>query len=220
MVPVTGKSSSFLIDLFWAGLWDRARCMWCGFFEFFGATLRMAKARKAAIGPRIRSGGQTGVDRAALDAAMVAGWPYEGWCPKGGLAEDFVDPPGLLTKYPCLQETPSEFPRQRTEWNVRDSMARVVLVPHVQFSSPGTDFTIACAKKYGRPCTIIRYLDQGAAAELEDVISSLQAGTSVNIAGPRDSEHPGAYDLCLPLLVRALALGGRRGERSAPHSIN
>jgi len=175
----------------------------------------MAIAPNTIVCLRIRSGGQTGVDRAALDAAMAAGWPYEGWCPRGGLAEDFADPPGLLTKYPCLKETPSEVPKQRTEWNVRESIATAVLVPHAQFSSPGTDFTIACAKKYGRPCIIIRYLDQGAAAELKAVISSLQVGTSLNITGPRESEHKGAYDLCLPLLVGAL--GGRRGERFAPH---
>src|SRR6202035_3425584 len=40
------------------------------------------------------SGGQTGVDRAALDAAVLTGRPYEGWCPKGGWAEDFLRPPG------------------------------------------------------------------------------------------------------------------------------
>ena len=66
-------------------------------------------------GLRIRSGGQTGVDRAALDAAVLTGRPYEGWCPKGGCAEDYLHPPGLLTKYPNLMETPSKSPEQRTE---------------------------------------------------------------------------------------------------------
>src|SRR3984893_7494400 len=80
----------------------------------------MAKEKNFARGPRIRSGGQTGVDRAALDAALLTGRPYEGWCPKGGWAEDFLRPPGLLTIYPHLMETPSESPEQRTEWNVRD----------------------------------------------------------------------------------------------------
>jgi hypothetical protein len=109
----------------------------------------MAKEKNFARSPRIRSGGQTGVDRAALDAAVLTGRPYEGWCPKGGWAEDFLRPPGLLTIYPHLMETPSESPEQRTEWNVRDSAATVVFVPDSKYCSRGTDFTIECAKKYG-----------------------------------------------------------------------
>jgi hypothetical protein len=70
----------------------------------------MTNERNFTRGPRIRSGGQTGVDRAALDAAVLTGRPYEGWCPKGGWAEDFLRPPGLLTKYPHLMEIPSESP--------------------------------------------------------------------------------------------------------------
>ena len=108
----------------------------------------MAKERNFTRGPRIRSGGQTGVDRAALDAAVLTGRPYEGWCPKGGWAEDFLHPPGLLTKYPHLRETPSKSPEQRTKWNVRDSAATVVFVPDSKYCSRGTDFTIECAKKY------------------------------------------------------------------------
>jgi Circularly permutated YpsA SLOG family len=157
---------------------------------------------------RIRSGGQTGVDRAALDAAVAAGFAYEGWCPKGGLAEDFVEPPGLLAKYSCLKETPSSDPRQRTEWNVRDSGLTVVLVPHAQFSSPGTDFTIACAKKFGKRCMIIHYLDAQAQEQLTGIIASLTEAISVNIAGPRESEHNRAYASCLSLLARAF--GGPR----------
>src|ERR1700726_1211464 len=87
----------------------------------------MAKEKNFARGPRIRSGGQTGVDRAALDAAVLTGRPYEGWCPKGGWAEDFLHPPGLLTIYPHLIETPSESPEQRTDWNVRDRRSRSYL---------------------------------------------------------------------------------------------
>jgi hypothetical protein len=64
--------------------------------------------------------------RAALDAAVLMGRPYEGWCPKGGLAEVFLRPPGLLTLYPHLMETPSESPEQRTDWNVRDSAATAI----------------------------------------------------------------------------------------------
>ena len=42
---------------------------------------------------KIISGGQTGIDRAALDAAIEMGVDYGGWCPKGGWAEDFANRP-------------------------------------------------------------------------------------------------------------------------------
>ena len=70
---------------------------------------------------KIISGGQTGVDRAALDVAIERGMPWGGWCPKGGWAEDLPDAPGLLAKYPNLRETALPHPLQRTEWNVRDA---------------------------------------------------------------------------------------------------
>jgi hypothetical protein len=171
----------------------------------FGAGFHMAKGKNFTRGPRIRSGGQTGVDRAALDAAVLTGRPYEGWCPKGGWAEDFLHPPGLLTKYPHLMETPSESPERRTDWNVRDSAATVVFVPDSKYCSRGTDFTIECAKKYGKPYCIIHYLDREAIISLRNVISRLGEEQSLNIAGPRESEHPGAYDRCLAILIEALA---------------
>jgi putative molybdenum carrier protein len=178
----------------------------------------MAKEKNFARGPRIRSGGQTGVDRAALDAAVLMGRPYEGWCPKGGWAEDFLRPPGLLTIYPHLMETPSESPEQRTEWNVRDSAATVVFVPNSKYCSTGTDFTIECAKKYGRPYCILHYLDRGAIMGLKNMISQLGGAQSLNIAGPRESEHPGAYDLCLAILIEALA--SHCGKNSDPKPTN
>ncbi len=59
---------------------------------------------------RIISGGQTGVDRAALDAAIEIGIPYGGWCPNGGWAEDMAVPPGVRLPYPDLRETPETAP--------------------------------------------------------------------------------------------------------------
>jgi hypothetical protein len=178
----------------------------------------MAKEKNFTRALRIRSGGQTGVDRAALDAAVLTGRPYEGWCPKGGWAEDFLHPPGLLTKYPHLRETPSKSPEQRTKWNVRDSAATVIFVPDSKYRSRGTDFTIECVKKYGKPYCIVHYLDGAAITGLKNVVSRLGEEQSLNIAGPRESEHPGAYDLCLAVLIEALA--SQCGRNSAPNSTN
>jgi hypothetical protein len=164
----------------------------------------MARKKTFAKSPRIRSGGQTGVDRAALDAALATERIYEGWCPKGGWAEDFPHRPGLLSKYPHLTETPSEFPEQRTEWNVRDSAATVVLVPDANYHSRGADFTIAGAKTYGKPCCIINYLDDDAIIGFRKVMSRFGEEQSIDIAGPRESEHPGAYEWCLALLIEVL----------------
>ena len=61
---------------------------------------------------KIISGGQTGVDRAALDVAIERGVSWGGWCPKGGWAEDFPEPPGLLARYSQLVETPLAEPAQ------------------------------------------------------------------------------------------------------------
>lgn len=154
-------------------------------------------------GPYIRTGGQTGVDRAALDAAILSGRPYEGWCPKGGWAEDLIDPPGLLKTYPCLKETPSELPDQRTEWNVRDSAATLIVSSGSNSRSRGTDFTIACAKRYKKPYSLIHHLDDRAVAEIRRAIASLNKEQSINIAGPRESEHPGIYDRCLAIFIEA-----------------
>lgn len=90
----------------------------------------------------IRSGGQTGVDRGALDAARAAGVPIEGWCPAGGWAEDLPEAPGLRTDYPELRETPSREPAQRTEWNVRDSDVTLIIGPVADMKSGPSPFGV------------------------------------------------------------------------------
>ncbi|MDH3584808.1 MAG: putative molybdenum carrier protein, partial [Phycisphaerae bacterium] len=76
--------------------------------------------RPSAI--KIVSGGQTGADRAALDAALACGQPCGGWCPQDRAAEDGpIDP-----RYP-LKELPGGGYRQRTHRNVIDSDGTVVL---------------------------------------------------------------------------------------------
>ena len=71
---------------------------------------------------KIVSGGQTGVDRAALDVALDLSLPCGGWCPKGRKAED-----GPIAAHYPLTETPLDSYPQRTEWNVRDSDGTLVL---------------------------------------------------------------------------------------------
>src|SRR3954454_8651242 len=80
------------------------------------------EGRRAVMFTKIVSGGQTGVDRAALDVALALGIPCGGWCPKGRKAEDGP----IEDRYP-LSETPSSDYRQRTLWNIRDSDATLIL---------------------------------------------------------------------------------------------
>src|SRR5262249_2079266 len=90
------------------------------------------------------SGGQTGVDRAALDAAPHLGLPCTGWCPKGRLAED-----GPLPAHYPLRETPSaEYP-QRTRWNIRDADGTLIL--HAGRLDRGTALTERIARQLRRP---------------------------------------------------------------------
>jgi hypothetical protein len=139
----------------------------------------------------IVSGGQTGVDRAALDFAIEQGIPYRGWCPRGGWAEDMPEAPGLLERYPELCETPSSDPRERTEWNVRDSDATLVFLPFEPDRSPGTQFTLACAKKYGKPVLVTDPYDPASVVKILDWLRANPNIRVLNIAGPRESESAG-----------------------------
>ncbi len=132
---------------------------------------------------RIVSGGQTGVDRGALDAAIDTKLEHGGWCPRGRLAEDGAIPPRYR-----LAETPSLRYEVRTEWNVRDSDGTLVLLSGVL--SGGTKLTVERAHRYRRPCMIV---DLGKVPDAEDVVEWLgENGIEVlNVAGPRESESPG-----------------------------
>jgi hypothetical protein len=153
----------------------------------------------------IVSGGQTGVDRAALDVAIELGIPYRGWCPRGGWAEDMLSPPGVLALYPQLRETPEADPRQRTEWNVRDCDRLMVLVGRAGLSvSKGTAFALECAKALAKPHIVID-VDAGDAAGLAaGFLGEGQGALAVCIGGPRESEAPGIYAKALDFLSRLL----------------
>jgi hypothetical protein len=136
---------------------------------------------------RIVSGGQSGVDRAALEVGRRLGIPIGGWCPAGGRAEDLAEPPGLLAVFPELVPTVSDDPRVRTRWNVRDSDATLVLV-RGDAASPGTRLTIAIAEELGRPHLVADVRDVEA---VRAWLGALPDGVVLNVAGPRESQAPG-----------------------------
>jgi hypothetical protein len=154
----------------------------------------------------ILSGGQTGVDRAALDVAIELGIRYGGWCPKGGWAEDRPGPPGVLALYAGLRETPDADPRQRTEWNVRDCDRLMVLVDRAGLSvSKGTAFALACAKALAKPHIVID-IDAGDAKDpAAGFLSQRQGPLALCIAGPRESEVPGIYAMAKSFLAHLMA---------------
>jgi hypothetical protein len=156
----------------------------------------------------ILSGGQTGVDRAALDAAIAAGIRYGGWCPKGGWAEDLSRPPGLLAAYPQLQPTPQADPMQRTEWNVRDADRLMVLIDRAGLQvSKGSEAACDFAATMGKPHIV---LDLDAVEALPLALAFLgdwQNATSLCIAGPRESESPGIYARAREFLHDLLVAG-------------
>ncbi len=143
---------------------------------------------------KILSGGQTGVDRAALDVAIERGLAYGGWCPKDGWAEDMPDPPGLLAIYDGLRETPEADPRQRSEWNVRDSDRMLVLVDRVGLSaSKGTAFALDCADSLGRDYLVADLSERDAVSQAAAWLRNRHGPTTLGIGGPRESEAPGIY---------------------------
>lgn len=145
---------------------------------------------------RIVSGGQTGVDRAALDVAMERGIPCGGWCPARRAAEDGPIPP----RYP-LRETPSSDPAERTEWNVRDSDGTLLLTTGA--ASPGTDLTAGLARRIGRPRYVVRLDALPDARDFREWLRTHRIRT-LNIAGPRESESPGIHAAASAYLRAAL----------------
>jgi len=146
---------------------------------------------------RIVSGGQTGVDRAALDVALELGLACGGWCPKGRLAEDGC----LDASYP-LEETPSEEYAERTAWNVRDSDGTLVL--NRERLTGGTALTVSLAAQFSKPCLVVELDHHPDATAVHEWMIEHQVRI-LNVAGPRESKSPGIYRLSRQFLHETLA---------------
>jgi hypothetical protein len=162
---------------------------------------------------KIISGGQTGVDRAALEVAMFLEIPHGGWCPKGRRAED-----GPIPEMFNLIETSSFNYAVRTEKNVVQSDGTLILFRDI--ITRGTGLTVQFAKRHQRPYLCIDMStpppanDDGQHEERESIDAAAEEILSwlaqhninvLNIAGPRESTTPNISSQSHTLLLNAFA---------------
>lgn len=131
----------------------------------------------------IVSGGQTGVDRGALDAAIERGMQHGGWCPGGRRAEDGVIP----SRY-ALRENDSRRYAARTERNVRNSDGTLVLYEREAIG--GTRLTMRLARQLSKPLLAI---DLERPTDVQAAVDWIRAENVevLNVGGPRESQSPG-----------------------------
>lgn len=136
----------------------------------------------------IISGGQTGVDRAALDFAIAHDCPHGGWCPRGRRAED-----GVLDARYQLIETESRNYRQRTRRNVVDSDATLIL--NMGKLEGGSLATLNFAAHYEKPVEVVALDGEDLEGEAARVCAWLTTNAigKLNLAGPRASKQPDVY---------------------------
>jgi hypothetical protein len=156
---------------------------------------------------KIISGGQTGVDRAALDVALKHGIDCGGWCPAGRLDELGKIP----ERYPVQELEQGSF-AERTLRNVKDSGATALI--YFRDLRGGTEFTLRCCLDLGRPHRLIDAAKVSADEAVKLIVDLVQAHKIdiLNVAGPRESEWPGGYDFAF----RALELFFTRSAKPSP----
>ncbi len=146
---------------------------------------------------KIISGGQTGVDRAALDAAISCGLDYGGSIPGGRMAEDGP----IEMRYGSLSEMSHGTYRDRTLKNVEDSDATLIFTRGKPKN--GTAYTISCARKLQKPFLIIDLVDEITFSTIRKVEEWLRSMCPpvLNVGGPRESKSPGIYTQVLNILM-------------------
>jgi hypothetical protein len=165
------------------------------------------------------------VDQAALRAAKACGFAIGGWCPPGRACESGVIPPEFSLQETERERSPDapDVPRsQRTEWNVRDSDATLVVrstaashPPSPGFGvassevatedklDPGTDWAVQCATRYKRPILVCDVSDLTAKEKIREWLGNLSIST-LNVSGPSEGISPGIGDRAYRLLLQIL----------------
>lgn len=176
---------------------------------------------------RIVTGGQTGVDRAAWDAARACGIPIGGYVPKGRMAEDGP----IAADYGFLSETESAKPAKRTRKNVENSDKTLILTRGP--ITGGTALTAQIAAKLGKPCLITDLGEFISGAKREGEPSpdaeglnkaaehigewlAVTPGAVLNVAGPRASKDSEIYSLAREVLM--MSLRGKVAIRHCPNA--
>jgi len=150
---------------------------------------------------KIISGGQTGVDQAALDVAIELGIPHGGWIPKGRLTED-----GRLPDKYQLQEMPTDKYPPRTERNVVDSDGTLI-ISHGKLTG-GSKLTQKMALKHERPFLYVNLNEidiSGASRLIYDWLQKEEIKI-LNVAGSRASRDPKIYRDTMSLLKEFFTL--------------
>jgi hypothetical protein len=141
---------------------------------------------------KIISGGQTGADRAALDAAIARDIPCGGWCPRDRRAED-----GMIPKTYPLVETASRNYAVRTEQNIKDSDATLIVTGGAL--KGGTALTHSLAKRLEKPVLVVDLRYKVPTESIADWLETNSIET-LNVAGPRESQQPGIHKRVLKFL--------------------
>ena len=147
---------------------------------------------------KIISGGQTGADRAGLEAALTLGISIGGYCPKGRRSED-----GRIPQRYTLTEMHSSGYEERTRKNVAESDVTIVFTRGPL--TPGSRLTLQIARQLGKPALHVDLDAEHPAAQVQAFLEQHQPGV-LNVAGSRESRADGIFDATRQVLLTALSL--------------